>query len=78
MNSGQLFHTDIDDAETWIAKAILLGYTFKQHQVVIDMTAWRWSCLNINDGLCSYADWPGRAAKLEVERRVSRENEDVN
>jgi hypothetical protein len=78
MNSDQLFHTDIDDAETWITKALLLGYTLTKHQDTLNDHAWRWSCLNITDGLCSYADWPGRAAKLEVERRVSRESEDVD
>lgn len=68
------FSRDIDDADTWITKALLLGFVLKQHQKEINEHAWRWSCLNPAGQVCSYSDWPGRAAQMEIERTIFGES----
>jgi hypothetical protein len=78
MSEPVLHETDIEDAETWIAKAALLGAVIKQHQTNIDTHAWRYSAIvpgkQIAVGQC-LADWPGRVAKDIVER-IQKDEED--
>lgn len=65
---------DIEDADTWVAKVILLGMELRKHQDDIDSHVWRYSIVMSTssslDVVCE--DWPGRCAKLAIMRLQER------
>ena len=70
---------DIEDADTWIAKAALLGLELLKHQEDIDDHAWRYSIIIDKENFFSRAleDWPGRCAKIAVEL-LQKRSEDAH
>jgi hypothetical protein len=78
MSEPVLHKADIEDAETWIAKAILLGAVIKQHQKDINPHAWRYYAVVTGKQIVAAADWPGRVAKDIVERIQKYEEDERN
>jgi hypothetical protein len=71
---GFVYSADIEDADAWVAKALLMGAILTQNSEKPSTHTWRWSGFlpsghsqrYINWPLAQ-SDWPGRCAKAMVE-----------
>lgn len=66
---------ELDDADVWIAKALLLGCKLTHHQISVNDHTYRWSCGFSGhvseyelDDFCVYDDFAGVVAKKAVQR----------
>jgi hypothetical protein len=85
---GFVYSADIEDADAWVAKALLMGAILTQNCETPSTSTWRWSGFLPSEHAQHYiswplaqSDWPGRCAKAMVEEmqrmeRLQREADD--